>query len=52
MYDLDPLEYVGVVAAHGGYFFHIEQIFSDLVVDRLEVDDFDCHLRVVLEVFG
>ena len=50
--DLDALEDVRVVYAHDGYLLHAEQVLSDLVIDGLDVNDFDGCLRLVSDVLG
>ena len=42
LYDFDSSEDVSVINAHDGYFFHIQQVFGDFIVNGFEVDDFDC----------
>jgi hypothetical protein len=50
--DFDPFEDVRVVDCHDGHLLHIEKVLSDFVVDGLEVNDLDCHWRLVCDVFS
>lgn len=41
-----------VIATHHSNFLHRKQIFSNLIIHTFKIDNFDCNISVVFELFG
>lgn len=47
--DPESFEHVRTIYHHQCHLLHFQQIFGDLVVDQLNINDLDCHFDVLFD---
>lgn len=52
LYNFDSFENMRVIDGHDCYFFHIEQVLCDLIIDGFEVNDFDGDGSLIGDTFS